>query len=223
MFCPVYAQETYYKVLKVVAGDTFYVDFDESNSTAKENKVRVNGIDTFETKIGATLRKQAIANNITLEQALKLGYLAKKFAEKHLLNHYVKIDYSAKSKRDYYGRHLVSIYYDCNKNGDCKSYEEEILKAGYAFIYKYSNHRKQLKPFLDTDKIHKNANKTKNLDLVVLNKKNNIYHEIGCQDAWSIQKYELIKRPLFNFKNQPASYCQDIKSHNPEKAKTQTT
>lgn len=117
MFCPVYAQETYYKVLKVVDGDTFFVDFDREHTEKSKN-------------------------------------------EKHLLKHNVQIEYSAKSKKDYYGRHLVSIYYDCNKNGDCKSYEEEILKAGYAFIYKYSNHRKLLKPFLDTDKIYKNAEKT---------------------------------------------------------------
>lgn len=57
MFCPVSAQETYYKVLNVVDEDTFYVDFYENNSTVKENKIRVNGIDTFETKMNAALKK----------------------------------------------------------------------------------------------------------------------------------------------------------------------
>ena len=152
----------------------------------------------------------------TTKPSVELFQDAKKYAEKHLLKHNVQIEYSAKSKKDYYGRYLVSVYYDCNKESNCKSYEEEILKAGYAFIYKYSNHRKLLKPFLNTDKIHKNAEKTKKLDLVVLNKKNNLNHEIGCDYAWSIQKYELIKRPFFHFKKHPASCCHDVKPHHKE-------
>ena len=121
--------------------------------------------------------------------------MGKRFAEKELLNKNLLIEHSAKAKTDYYGRDLVSIYYDPNRRFEYKSYEEEVLKSGYAFIYQSSNHRKQLKPFEDKEKIKTNANKVKKLDIVALNKKTGEYHKLDCDNAWSFRERELIKKP----------------------------
>ena len=40
----------YYKVLKVVDGDTMYVDFNADEEIQKNEKVRINGIDAFEVR-----------------------------------------------------------------------------------------------------------------------------------------------------------------------------
>ena len=212
MVCPLSAQATYYKVLRVLDGDTFIVDFNSNGVADSDERVRLNGIDTFEVKNSSILRKQAEKFNITIEQALKLGYLGKKFAEDNLLNKDVKVEYSGRSNHDYYGRELVSIYYNCNKKGKCKSYEKEILKTGYAYIYPYSNIKKQLKPYLNADKIIKNAEKTKNLDIVVLNKKKGVFHEINCENAWKTKQPYLIKRSDINKAEAPACCCHSVET-----------
>jgi len=198
---------SYYKVLKVLDGDTFIIDFNSNGIIDSNERVRVNGIDAFEIKINNSLKKQAGKFNITTLQALKLGYLGKTFAEKNLLNKYVKVEYSAKSRKDYYGRELASIYYNCNKNGKCKSYEQEILKSGYAFLYPYSNIKKQLKPYLNKDKILVNAKNSDKLDIVVLNKKRDLFHEINCEYAWKAKQQELIKRGSVGKYKHPACCC----------------
>ena len=212
MVCPLSAQATCYKVLRVLDGDTFIVDFNSNGVADSDERVRLNGIDTFEVKNSSILRKQAEKFNITIEQALKLGYLGKKFAEDNLLNKDVKVEYSGRSNHDYYGRELVSIYYNCNKKGKCKSYEKEILKTGYAYIYPYSNIKKQLKPYLNADKIIKNAEKTKNLDIVVLNEKKGVFHEINCENAWKTKQPYLIKRSDINKAETPACCCHSVET-----------
>lgn len=211
--------DCYYKVLKVLDGDTFYIDFNSSGTTEANERVRVNGIDAFEIKMNATLQRQAKKSGISDEDALRLGYLGKKYAEKTLLNKKVKISYSAKERTDKYGRAIVSIYYDCDKEGNCKSYEKEILSAGYATIYNSSNLKKQLQPYLNLDKIKENVAKVQNLELVVLNKKSGAYHKIGCEYGWMARQFELIKKPRFNFRKHPASCCHNVKPHHKHKDK----
>lgn len=218
-FCVKAEEAAKHQIIRVIDGDTFCINFNTENQKSKGRRVRVNGIDTFETSRNKSLFRQADKFEITPEQALKLGYLGKKFAEKELLNKDLLIEHSAKSKLDYYGRDLVSIYYDPNRRFEYKSYEEEALKSGYAFIYQSSNHRKQLKPFEDKEKIKRNANKVKKLDIVALNKKTGDYHKLGCDNAWSFRERELIKKPHLNIKKHPASCCYDTKSYQRTKRK----
>ena len=142
-----------HKVIKVIDGDTVYVDFNDNGIAEKDEKVRVNGIDTFETKLNDGLNWQMKRYNLTQDEALGLGYYGKEFAKKELLNNSVKAEYTAEEKFDKNNRHLMSIYYNCNKNGKCKNYEEEVLKAGLATIYTKSNLAVQLKPYENIDKI----------------------------------------------------------------------
>ena len=192
--------KNYYKVIKIIDGDTFYVDFNNNGKAEATEKVRINGIDAFEVKNSARLQKQAKQYNLTEAEALSLGYLGRGFAKKNLLNKYVKVEYSAKTKVDRYNRPLVSIYYNCNKKGQCtKSYEQEVLKEGLALVYSGSNLKKALKPYENIEKIKENAEKTKNLNLVVLNKRNNKYHKINCQYGTTVSQQEIIKKPIFKY------------------------
>ena len=99
-----FAQANYYKVLKITDGDTFYIDFNSNNKIDHNERVRVNGIDAFEVKLSKNLEYQAKNFNLTNYEALRLGYLAKVFAEEKLLNKLVKIEYSTLKRNDKYNR-----------------------------------------------------------------------------------------------------------------------
>ena len=199
------AQTLSHKVIKIIDGDTVYVDFNDNGIAEQNEKVRINGIDTFETKTGAFLDYQIKNYNLTQDEALGLGYYGKEFAKKELLNKYVKAEYTAKEKFDKNNRHLMSIYYDCSRNGKCKNYEQEVLKAGLATVYQQSNIADQLKPYENIDKIKACAKKSHRLNLVVLNKKTGKYHKTSCKYGWMASQQELIKKPMVKYS--PASCC----------------
>ena len=188
-----------YKVIKVIDGDTVYIDFNNNGIPEQNEKVRINGIDTFETKLNDSLNWQMKLYNLTQDEALGLGYYGKEFAKKALLNKPVKAEYTAKEKFDKNNRHLMSIYYDCNKHGKCKNYEQEVLKAGLATIYTKSNLANELKQYENLDKIKQNAKRTHKLNLVVLNKKNGKYHKTSCEYAFLASQQELINKPIAKY------------------------
>ena len=194
-----------HKVIKVIDGDTVYVDFNDNGIAEQDEKVRVNGIDTFETKLNDGLNWQMKLYNLTQNEALGLGYYGKEFAKKELLNKSVRAEYTAEEKFDKNNRHLMSLYYNCNRQGKCKSYEKEVLKAGLATIYTKSNLADELKPYQNLDKIKANAEKSHSLNLVVLNKKNGKYHKTSCEYGWKASHKELINKPLIKYT--PTSCC----------------
>lgn len=200
-----------YKVIKIIDGDTIYLDFNKDGIPQQEEKVRLNGIDTFEVKPSVFLDWQMRKFNLNQNEALGLGYFGKEFAKKNILNKYVKAEYSGNTKVCDMGRQLMSIYY-----GNGKDYEQEVLKAGLATVYKKSNlapilynydtpsqpiHRRfQRNGFASTtetgsqvsqelncslcqnlNKIKANVKKTHWLNLVLLNKKNNTYHKVNSR------------------------------------------
>lgn len=205
-----------HKVIRVIDGDTVYVDFNDNGIAEQDEKVRINGIDTFETKLNEGLNWQMKLYNLTQDEALGLGYYGKEFAKKELLNKPVRAEYTAEEKFDKNNRHLMSLYYDCNRQGKCKSYEQEVLKAGLATIYTKSNLADELKPYLNLDKIKANAKKSHKLNLVVLNKKNGKYHKTSCEYGWKSGQQELINKPLVKYAPASCCYPKEIKVKNPD-------
>ena len=190
-----------YKVIKVIDGDTLFLDFNNDGIPQQEEKVRINGIDTFEVKPSVFLEWQMKEFNLTQNEALGLGYFGKEFAKKNLLNKYVKAEYSGETKLCDMGRQLMSIYYDNGKN-----YEQEVLKAGLATVYKKSNLAPELYKYENLPKIRANVKKTHWLNLVLLNKKNNTYHKPTCEYGQMASRVELVNKSLLpNYK--PASCC----------------
>ena len=220
--CPVSAQ-SFYKVLKVLDGDTFYIDLNSNGKIESGERVRVNGVDAFEVKLNAALQRQANLIGISDEDALKLGYLGKEFAKKSLFHKKVKVEYTANQQTDHYNRGIVSIYYDCDKNGYCKSYEQEVLKSGYALVYKPSNISKNLWQYQNIEKIRENIQNAQDLELVVLNKRSGRYHTLNCEYGWMSKRFGLIEKPRINFRKHPASCCHNVKPHHKEHTKNYKT
>lgn len=112
------------------------------------------------------------------------------------MNKPVRAEYTVEEKFDKNNRHLTLIYYNCNKNGKCKNYEEEVLKAGLATIYTKSNLAGQLKPYESIDKIKAYAKKSHKLNLVLLNNKTVKFHEPDCEYAQYMGGAELVQKKL---------------------------
>ena len=69
---PAYADTEMHKVIKVIDGDTVYVDFNNNGITETKEKVRLNGIDTFETRVLDGLYWQM--RNHNLSKVCRLGF-----------------------------------------------------------------------------------------------------------------------------------------------------
>ena len=201
-----------HRVLKVIDGDTVYVDFNDNGIAEQDEKVRINGVDTFETKPSVFLDYQMKNYELTQKEALGLGYLGKEFAKKELLNKSVRAEYTAERQFDKNNRHLMSIYYDCNRLGKCKNYERELLKSGLATVFDKSNIADELRAYENLDKVKSNAKKANKLDLVVLNKKNGKYHKTSCEYGWMASQQELINKPLIKYSTASCCYPQKQKS-----------
>lgn len=163
----IFKEPQFFKVIKIVDGDTVYVDFNCDNFPNKTERVRLNGIDAFENKVNKGLKSQMKKYNLTQDETLTLGYLGYLFAKEELLGKYVKIKYSAKEKYDKYNRPLVSIYYDC-ENKKCKNFEQEMLKQGLASIYAPSNLSSKLKKYENTQLFYINLENTEKIDTKLL-------------------------------------------------------
>lgn len=165
-----------HKVLKVIDGDTFYIDFNDDGIIQKEEKSRLNGANAFELKYYRKITdKEAKEYNLTYDEIYSLGYLGKVFATQELLNKDVYVKFSSKSKLDYYGRNLVSIYYGDNYS---KDFAIELLQQGLGGVYLKSNIAKSLKAYSNLNKIRQNVEKIHST--VILNTKNKKYHKLSC-------------------------------------------
>lgn len=107
------AEPNYYKVAKVIDGDTIEVKID-----GRIEKVRLIGLDTPETK----------KPNASVEC---YGIMASQRAHEILDNHSVKLESdSTNSNRDRYGRLLRYVYL---KNGTL--FNSDMIKQGFGFAY----------------------------------------------------------------------------------------
>ena len=79
------AEAISHKVIKVIDGDTVYIDFNDNGIPEQNEKVRINGIDTFETKLNDSLEWQMKLYGLSQDEALGLGYYGKEFAKKNCL------------------------------------------------------------------------------------------------------------------------------------------
>ena len=167
-----------YKVLRVVDGDTVYVDFNKNGLADKDERVRLNGIDAFETHAGNHLDWQMKTYGFSRKEVLTLGYMGMEFAREKLLGNYVDVEFTAEDLNDKYGRPLVSIKY--NKN---KSFEREMLKYGFASVYRLSNKAPELLRYEKLSKIKRNAKRSDDYDLQFYNYKTGVYYPINSDEA----------------------------------------
>jgi len=125
--------EHYYgKVVKVVDGDTIYVEVN-----GHLWKIRLLGVDTPETYKKNNPDEYYLLNGTPITDINYLKYWgekAKNFAKRELDHKEVIIVFDDEApKKDKYGRYLAYIY--INDSGKLENFNEELLKYGYARVY----------------------------------------------------------------------------------------
>ncbi len=117
-----------YKVVRVVDGDTFVVDFN-----GKEEKVRLIGVDTPESV------------HVDKAKNTKEGILVSDYTKSKLNGKTVKLEFDV-SERDKYGRLLAYVYIDG------EMYNKHLLEIGYAKIATYPPNVKYVEEFKEIQK-----------------------------------------------------------------------
>lgn len=171
-----------HKVLKVLDGDTFYIDLNNNNIPDKEERIRLYGVDAFETRTSKTLYRQMNNFNFSKEDILKLGNSGKNFAKQKLLNKKVRVEII--KEQGFYGRKLALLYIN---NED---FNELLLKQGLAVVYRQTKKDKYFDKYIkleNFDKIHKNLGRkiltNSSNNKVVLNINSHVYHSPNCKFA----------------------------------------
>jgi endonuclease YncB( thermonuclease family) len=115
----------------VCDGDTIEVKL---RSGAKK-KIRLVGIDTYETREGKRLQRQANDAGVSIEKAKKLGLEAKKYVTDRCLKKTVFLDIDDESPLDYYDRTLALVYTaNTSYKIPSNSLNAVLLQKGYADV-----------------------------------------------------------------------------------------
>jgi endonuclease YncB( thermonuclease family) len=123
-----------YTVLKVESGDTVYIDFNNNGVAERDERKGLSDIAAFETRAGYKLNEQMREYNLSEQEVLELGYLAKELLKEKVLNKKVKVKFVGKK------RYYVLLYLND------ELVQDELIESGYVVPYKYSrryrdNHR----------------------------------------------------------------------------------
>ena len=196
-----------HKILKVVEADKYYIDLNDNNKIDNDELIKLEDVSAFYPIKNDFSLNQAKNLNLTIEEYLKLGFIARKWAVDNLTNKNVFI----MSKLDEFKPELNYRYAYIKYN----SYDlgEIILKNGLGFIYKdiknknyYSkrNYRQIKNNLIIVDKA----------DFLLLNLKTNILHKLNSLHFSEIHYSELVlsKDAVKNFQLCKFCFNEKIKS-----------
>lgn len=125
---PMTAQECFVKVTKIVDGDTFEFVYDNTPF-----RVRISGLDAYETTKSKKAKSQAKRLNVSVDVIKKKGIKAKSFAEKYLLNKEVKLIRQDKDNQEDFGGLLRKVYVDG------VPFDSLVIAKKLGYKYKKSN------------------------------------------------------------------------------------
>ncbi len=116
-----------YTVLKVVDGDTVYIDFNNNGIAERNEKKGLSDIVAFKTRPGYRLNRQMKDYNLTQQEVLELGYLAWELLKEKVLNKKVKVKFTEKKK--YYALLYLNE----------ELVQDKLIESGYVVPYYRSN------------------------------------------------------------------------------------
>ena len=154
------------KILKVVDGDEFYIDFN-GNGKIEENELsKLADIKVFSSSKNKEIEDDILSLNISFQDYLKLGLLAESWAIKNLENKDVKVKILSR-----FPINLVEIEFDD------KNLSQHLLELGLGYIDNSSD----LYIYQNNSQIKKNLEKLTSDKYLILNLKSNIFHELSCK------------------------------------------
>lgn len=133
------------RIEKISDGDTFII----RNEKNQEIKLRLIWIDTPEKFMSKKLEKDAKVCGVGKNRMIRLGKMATSYAKKYFKDSKnIEVDYYGKG---YYGRSLAVVY----KKGAEQPYNFDIVKDGFACIYKKKMYPSILDKYLEEAKTNK--------------------------------------------------------------------
>ena len=125
------------RVSHVVDGDTI----DIINENGVKERIRLIGIDAFETRENDRLKKQMKEYGLTKTEVVNKGNEAKKYLEgkfsksnnRYKNNNNTYCVYIVREGKDKYGRTLAEVYYEFNKEEN--NIQQDLLNQGFVEIY----------------------------------------------------------------------------------------
>lgn len=166
-----------FEVLEVISPNEIVVDFNKDRIKDKNETIILSDIYVFSTL--SDKNKDSINYlKITKEDSLRLGYLSEKFA-KELFN----------------GKRVKFLNSDIFIND--VNYKDLLINKGFAVL-------KGGKP---NDAFSENLKAIKNLELYILNKKNEKYHTLDCKYGQQAKNIEILLEKDLPKNAKPCKYC----------------
>ena len=182
-----------YKIVKVVDGNTFYIDLNGNHKADNDEVYHLKGIVSFASMPSDILKQQSKANKLTEKEILGLSYLARWFARRELQYNNVYPKFNNEGI-------LTSLAY--YKNNQYKVYEREILKEGLALT-----DVDYLGKYIDKCKFEEQKKLTHKFKLVYLDKRKGVYFPLNTKIE-ETKNIEIIDENYFKRFFQSKPQCQ---------------
>ncbi len=140
----------YYKVLEVVEGDKFYIDLNKNGIKDNDELFHIKNVNAFPERYNRKIEDYAKRYDLTLDECIFLGKMAKTFAAQKLLGKEISFKSAIQPYNPKYYYRFAEIYLDGEDFGIL------LLKEGLAFAYEGKGFN-PYKAYEDLKKIKKNA------------------------------------------------------------------
>lgn len=193
-------QKTSYKVLKVKEADLLYIDLNKNNRIDDNELIKLADVSAFRPIKNDFSTNWSKKLNLSIEQYLKTGYLARNWAIAALEGQDVSLDIDRieYSKDKKYGYSYITF-----KNQD---YGIMLLKNGLGFSYKNSKN-KNYYIYQNLPQVKNNSKELDKLSFVLFNSSSGIIHKLDCEFVNSIKNAELILKKDALVHHTPCKVC----------------
>ncbi len=190
-----YKNNSYFKVLKVVEADWFYIDFNKNNSLDANELVKLKNINAFSPIYNNYSKDKSTKLGISYVEYLRVGFLARNWAKDNLEGEVVLVKSKAKNLK--YNAYLAEIDYRGVDLG------EFLLKNGLAYVNSDCDNVLYL-PIQNLHQIKNNASEISNLEFLIVNLRSQAVHKSLCEYAKAMRNGELVlKKAIKNIHH----YC----------------
>lgn len=200
-----------YKVLKVIEADELVIDINKNNKIDNNEKIKLKNIVAFK-PIKNNINQQKEYNDLILNDKLKVGYLARKFANNLLLGKNVKVLGIKNCPKNEICK--VEVFYQ-NKN-----YSDILLENGLGYISRSSANKKHAN-FFNFYQIKNNALELSKAKFYIQNINSKIIHELTCEHSKDIHQAELLSKK--DISTSASVFCKKCLAYKMEKIYSKIT
>lgn len=182
-----------HEVIGIKSSTEIIIDFNNNGSADNEENVCIDNIESFSLEPQDTFyKKYSQKLNLSKLDMINLGYLAKEFAQKNIMNKKVQFK---PSKNENSSCKYGSVYIDGT------NYSDMLSDQGFGIING---------EIANIEKFQQNLEISKKLDLVILNHHSYKYHKLDCEYGNKAHDKVIIPRKQLPKGTSPCHYCHNI-------------